>query len=201
METKEFKSYKETIEYSKKNPANDNIFFLGAQLWERKIAWDYLKEEKGIIDYQFTSYSGTDRYDLIYRKDKITRVVEIKFRYVNSDQYTSSMCEKDKFHFLLDESARRNCIAEYWNIFLDGVIKIYDFRYLVKTEANFSRDASDSYNTQNKKNYPMYLLTEDDVYTKKFRYDISIDEINRFASKELRKRGFEVPNDFKLNKK
>lgn len=111
------------------------------------------------------------------------------------------MCEKDKFHYLLEESARMNCISEYWNIFLDGIIKIYDFRYTVKQEANFSRDASDGYNTKNKKNYPMYLLTEHDLYTKKFRDTITNDEINNFATNELIKRGFNVPEGFKINKK
>lgn len=198
---KNFNSYSETIKYAKENPMNDELFYYGAQLWERKISWDYLKEEKGIIDYKFTSFSGTDKYDLIYTKDGIKRLVEIKFRYVNSDKYNSSMCEKDKFHYLLEESARMNCIAEYWNIFLDGVIKIYDFRYTVKQEANFARDASDGYNTTNKKNYSMYLLTEHDQYIKKFRDTITNDEINNFAIKELNKRGFEVPEGFKINKK
>lgn len=197
---KNFNSYSETIKYAKENPMNDELFYYGSQLWERKAAWDYLKNED-VTKYKFTSFSGTDRYDLFYIKDGVRRLVEIKFRYVNSDRYTSSMCEKDKFHYLLEESARMNSIAEYWNIFLDGVIKIYDFRYTVKQEANFSRDASDGYNTKNKKNYPMYLLTEHDLYTKKFRDTITNDEINNFATNELIKRGFNVPEGFKINKK
>ena len=197
---KNFNSYSETIRYSKENPTDDTLFYYGSQLWERKAAWDYLKNEN-VSEYKFTSFSGVDRHDLTYTKDGIKRLVDIKFRYVKSDQYNSSMCECDKFHYLLEESERRNCIGEYWNIFLDGVIKIYDLRYTVKKQANFSRDASDTYNTTSKKNYPMYLLTEDDLYIKKFRDIITNEEINGFAISELTKRGFEVPDGFKINKK
>lgn len=200
METILFNSYRETIEHSKNNNKNDNLVFYGSQLFERKIAWEYIKTQKDITDVYFTSFSGTDRYDLTYKRNGISRIVEIKFRYVNSDRYPSSMCEKDKFFFLNEEGIRRNSISEYWNIFLDGVIKIYDFRYVVKQEVNLTRDASDSYFTNNKKNYPTFLLTEDNVYTNKFRNRISIEEINNFAKKEMTKRGYNIPLDFKINK-
>lgn len=128
-----------------------------------------LLASKNVKYIEYTSEEGYHQFDGVYFNSKKKIVMfEVKNRNVTSTQYSTTIIEKSKYDYLLDESALKGVIPLLFVFFTDNKYAIINLNneQAVNGQLNCPKNtASDGNNSYITKDVVEFKLTKENIYT------------------------------------